>query len=317
MVAKTSAFPKNPPCPRRRMFPALGTLFLLAGLLPLSSHGYNQPPMNLGATTFLDGGGAPPGLLWMEYVQFANGAKGVDQDGKAIPGGAKVNALVNLSQFFYLSPLKALGGNVGFDVLVPVSAVTVKGSLGPVPVTANTGGVGDITLGAALQWNRSKLLGAPLFQRAEVYSSFPTGRYDKSRVVNPGANKRFLESYYAFTWMFRPKWETSWRILYGIHEENPDTRVKPGQVFHFNYAFSREVGAKFRLGAAGYFLQQTTEDRINGTKAVHSKERALSVGPGVVYMGPGFMAMVSHPVDLSVRNRFQGSLTTFQLIHRF
>jgi len=37
----------------------------------------------------------------------------------------------------------------------------------------------------------------------------------------------------------------------------------------------------------------------------------------LAYQGPGLTAMLSHPIEFWGQNRFVGSRTTLQLIHRF
>jgi hypothetical protein len=294
--------------------------WLISGLILAAfacpSHAFNQPPVNLSATTFLDGG-APPGIYYLNYVLFVEGRKAKDSEGNVIPGGAEANVLVQLNQLYLLSPYKLLGGNVGLDIVVPVVAPTVKGGIGPFPLTANTAGMGDWVIAPALQWDGKSLFGGPLFQRVEFLVTLPTGKYDKNKLVNPGSNLLTLEPYYSFVWLFHPKWETSWRLFYALHGENDDTKTRPGRLFHANWAVSRQVSPRLRLGAAGYGLQQTTEDEVNGVKARNSKERAFAAGPGLFYTSQGLMLALSHPVEFGVRNRFQGRRTTLQFIHRF
>ncbi|MBI4425510.1 MAG: transporter [Elusimicrobia bacterium] len=279
--------------------------------------GFNQPPTNLSATTFLDGG-APPGLYYINYSIFFNGRKAVDHNGDVIGGGAKVDALTQLHQLYYLADVELLGGRLGFDVLLPLVAVTAQGALfDTIPVTANTAGVGDFLAGPALQWDKGSLLGRPVFQRVESDLSMPTGKYDKKRAANPGNNLWTLDSYYSFVWLFTEKWETSARLWYAFHTENRETKVRPGQRLHFNFAVSRELLPKLRLGAAGYFLRQVADDKLAGARQADSRERVLGLGPGLVYSGGGLTAMLSHPVEFLGQNRFVGSRTTLQLIHRF
>ncbi len=292
------------------------TLLLIMSMRQ-NSLAFNQPPLNLSATTFLDGGGAPPGFFLMEYVQFINGEKAVDNNGRSIPGGGRVNVLVSLHQFYYLSPLKLWGANVGLDVLAPVSATTVRGNLGPIPISANTAGLGDVAIGPALQWNDTKIKGIPIFQRWEMYTVLPSGKYAKSFIVNPGSNIHTYETYYAFTTFLSPRIETSWRIQYAFHSENKETQIKPGQVLHVNYAFSYGLTQKWRLGAAGYVLQQLNDDELNGFKIAGSKEKGYAAGPGLVYLGGAASIMCSHVTEFGGRNRFQGSRTTLQIINRF
>lgn len=285
---------------------------------------FNQPPMNHSITTFLDGG-APEGFYYMNYSILTRGETPVDKNGNEIPGGAKVNALANSHQFYYISPAKFLGGNVALDLIVSVSGVTSKGTLPTpqgsfMPVESNTAGMADLIVGPALVWNQGTLFKGPLFQRVELQTTIPTGKYDKDNAANPGSNLTTFNPYYSVVWLFQPKWETSWRFYYAQHSTNDeDLRgpVQPGRAFHLNYAVSREVLPKWRLGMAGYYLQQLTEDTINGAKQIGSKERVMSAGPGFVYLGQGLTAIFSYPIEFSVENRFKGSRATLQLIHKF
>lgn len=290
---------------------------VLVFALSIPAAAFKQPPLNLGATSFLDGGGAPPGLFLLQYVQFIEGSSAVDDSGDRIPGGARSSALASLTQVFYLTRWKLLGGYLGLDLVVPVAAPGGSGAVGPFPVTANRAGLGDIAVGPALQWNGATLLGRPFRHRFEIYAILPTGRYDKAYAANPGSNLLTLEPYYAFTWLFAEGWETSWRFLYAFHGRNDDTDVRPGQAFHLNFALSKAVLPYFRVGASGYYLQQVTEDKIAGATASGSKERVLGIGPGLVLHTPGTTFILSHPIETAVRNRFRGSRTTLQLLFAF
>ncbi len=277
---------------------------------------FNEPPANLAVSTFLDGG-SPPGLHYLSYLIFADGEQAINSQGEVIPGNARVTVLTQLNQFYYLSNVRFLKARLGLDLLLPLVSPTVKGSFGPVPLTANTAGLGDLVAGPALQWDPVPVLGGPLFNRVEFDFILPTGKYDSNFMVNPGSNYLTFTPYYSAVWFFRPKWETSLRFWYALHDENSRTSVKPGQVFHFNYAVSREVYPKFRLGAAGYFLQQLTEDEVRGVQSTDSKERAAAMGPGAVYMGKSLIMMLSFPFEFSVRNRFRGYRSSLNLIYTF
>jgi len=294
----------------------------VVGLVFLSREvfAFNQPPVNLSITTFLDAG-APPGLSYVNYSIFTEGREAVDNNGDVIPGNAHANVLALAHQFVYISNAKLLGANLSMDVILTVSAATVKGSLGPMPIQANTAGLGDMIVGPTLVWNGKMLLGSPVFHRLELQTTLPTGKYDKNAGVNPGFNLTTFNPYYSFVWMFRQKWETSWRFYYAMHSTNDDSpfgKVKPGNAFHANYAVSRELLPFLRLGVAGYYFQQLSEDKINGVTATNSKERVMAVGPGLVLFSPGGnLFALSHPVEFGVKNRFKGSRTTLQIISKF
>lgn len=304
---------------QRGSFYFIGLLFWSMVLIPFSGigHAFQQPPLNLASTSYFDGGPVQPGVHFAEYVISISGRKAIDHQGEIIPGNGRVSALVSLNQIFVLTPIKIFGANVGIDSLLPVSSASGSGSLGSSPITFNRGGVGDLAIGPALQWNNGKLGAIPFFSRFEVYCILPTGRYDKNYMVNPGSNLTTWEGYYSFTTFLSPKTETSWRFLYGVHGYNEDLNIKPGQVFHLNYAISQSVTKKWKVGFNGYFLKQVTNDMLNGDPMADSKERVTSIGPGLVYLGEGLTFMLNHPIEFGVRNRFSGERTTLQLIHKF
>lgn len=287
-------------------------VLLLAG----PAFAFNQPPANLSVTTFLDGG-APPGLYYLNYVIFVDGRRAVDHKGDTIPGEAKVGVLTHLTQLYWVSPWTFLGGKLAFDYTQPLVAITAQGLLGPFPVTANRAGLGDPQIGPALQWDGGTLFGKPIFQRVESNVSVPIGLYDKNRGANPGTNLWSVDSYYSAVWRFAEAWETSWRLWYAYHGQNPATGMKPGQRAHVNFAASRALGKQWRLGAAGYVFRQLADDKVYGARMADSRERVFGLGPGLVYHGQGLTAMLSHPFEFWGQNRFIGSRTTLQLIHRF
>jgi hypothetical protein len=292
-------------------------LWTMANGRPAPVFAFNQRPLNLGATTIFDGGGANPGLIWMSYVQMVDGRQAVGNDGRALPGSGQFTALSNLNQFFYLSPLKFAGAFVALDVIVPVAVTSVKGSVNSMPLTANTGGLGDPTFGVALQWSDAKLFGAPFFQRVEADVYAPWGKYDPSFTINPGQNFTTLEGYYSFTMFLSKDIETSWRLNYTANGENPANKVEAGPLFHANYDVSYKVLPKLRVGAAGYFLQQLSDDTLNGASQPGSRERAFAAGPDLGYITPGLMVMLTHQQEFFDRNRFSCDQTTLLLTYKF
>ena len=293
-----------------------GAALLAFLLFPSSGYAFNEPPMNLGMTSFLDGGGGPPGVYLLEYLQDDVGAAARDKNGNVIPGGARVSAITQLNQIFYMSPYKVMGGYLSLDLTLPVVAVTASGSVGPVPLTAGNAGVGDFYPGLALQWNEHTFLGRPFFHRVEGFATVPTGSYSPKNSASPGSNVLGAEFYHALTWEFAPKWETSWRVGYIFNQSNDALApsVRPGQAFHVNYALSREVSSDLRVGAAGYFMQQTTDDQIGGVSMPGTRERVAGLGPGLVYINQGLIAILSHEFEFAAENRFSGHRTTLQLI---
>jgi hypothetical protein len=187
-------------------------------------------------------------------------------------------------------------------------------------------GFGDLTVGAGVQWAPKEIRGGVFAHRLKFEMDAPTGTYSDSRPVNIG-NHFVVNPYYAFTYK-RKKLEFSARLHYLRNSDNNDPFVRFGirnvqaeQAFHVNYATSYEVLKKVRLGFSGYWLQQVTDHRIDGSSVPGSMERIVGLvsrseaGPSGVHVCcisatarmPTFLSNTSRPrisSGLSSENTF-------------
>lgn len=312
-----------------------GWAILSAALVVLAfgrtpAQGFDEPLLNFGLTNVLDGAVPGPGTYFFEYVQIYQSNEFKDQDGNDIPGNPRNGFVLSMNQVAHISGITVLGGNVGIDFLLPVGSLTAGGTLGPggPPVTANPGPLGDFIVGPFVQWFSHKLLGRPYLHRFELDVVAPTGHYDSKYTINPGANIWTIEPYYAFTWFLTPRLSTSWRLLYAFNTTNDDpwevlqglgiNEVQPGQVFHCNYSLAYEVIKNLRVAAAGYYLKQTTDTQFNGTDVPGRREQVFAIGPAVHWITKsGVVFALKTAFESSVKNRPQGSRTTFRMIYKF
>jgi hypothetical protein len=86
-----------------------------------SALAYGEPQVNLGLTSFLDGAPpAGPGFYYEQYFEYYNADRLNDNNGNKLPlPDQKFDVAVSVSQLLYMSPTRLLGGNLGFDLLVP------------------------------------------------------------------------------------------------------------------------------------------------------------------------------------------------------
>jgi anthranilate 1,2-dioxygenase (deaminating, decarboxylating) large subunit len=300
-------------------------------LVSASVHAYDLPGVNLGFTSFLDGGPpAGPGFYFTQYLQYYGSTRFNDADGDKIPfPDPDVDALVSLSQFIYQSnqPI-VFGGKWGLDVIVPVVHLdTDYGMSGPFPEDNGTG-LGDILVGPFIQWDPVMGEKGPKFMhRIEFQLLLPTGEYDEDKELNPGSNFFSFNPYWAATVFITPELTASMRLHYLWNDENDDPNrgfagaddTQAGQAIHANLALAYEtIPKKLRMGLNGYYLKQITDTKVDGDDVADREEEVLGIGPGVVYHHSQdqhvFANVFFEPL---AENRTEGIRMTLRYVHHF
>lgn len=289
-LAKSAYGSGDPQMKKVQSLLAATCLTVLAVLTP--AFAYQQPSVNLGLTSFMDGGPpAGPGFYFAEYVQYYTADRFSDA---AFPtAGADIDVWVSLNQFLYQSNTPVLfGGKWGLDVIVPI--VWLDASPDAI-LSTNSSGVGDLLVGPYLQWDPIMGANGPLFMhRVEFQMIFPSGSYDDDKVLNPGANAFSFNPYWAATYFITPKWTVSGRFHYLWNAENDDPFVgfgldsaQAGEAVHANFATSYEVMPKqLRLGLNGYWFKQISategKNQAGTTIDLEDEEMVFAIGPGAL-----------------------------------
>ncbi len=306
-------------------------LFLL--LLFPAAHGYDLPAVNLGFTSFLDGGPpAGPGLYLQQYLQYYSSDRFKDARGHDMPlPNPDLKAFISLTQVIYQSnqtvPL-TFGAKWGVDVIIPVVGVDVNYSApGPFPV-ANGAGVGDVLVGPYLQWDPIMGKNGPiLMNRLEFQTTFPTGKYDRNREINPGNNCFTFNPYLSSTLFLTPKWTVSTRFhyLWSSVNDDPNRNFAPasttqaGQAIHLNYASEYEIIPKMlRLGVNGYYLKQLADTQADGHDVADRREQVFAIGPGVLFsFSQNDHIFFNAFFEMEAENRPQGNRYNLRWTHHF
>jgi len=254
--------------------------------LTTTAPAYDQPAVNLGFTSFLDGGPpAGPGWYYTQYLQFYSADNMPDLP---FPGDPSLDAWIMLFQVIYQSD-QALFGTAkwGVDVILPYAAFDLDADI--TPLSAQDG-FGDLLIGPFLQWDPVMGDQGPVFMhRIELQTILPTGEYDQETAINPGSDVISLNPYWAATWFITPKWTASWRVHYLWNDKNDDltlpdiSSTQAGRAFHANFASEVEVIEKtLRVGVNGYYFEQIGDSEVNGDE-VDGREKVLAIGPGLLW----------------------------------
>ena len=297
----------------------------LAALLAVTAApAYDQPAVNLGFTSFLDGiPPAGPGLYAAQYVQYYHAGHLPDLP---FPGDPELDAVISLTQILVQHPAPVLGGaNIGLDLILPAAAFDLDAD--GTPLTAQDG-LGDLLIGPYIQWVVMGQQGPVFAHRIELQTILPTGDYDKTRSINPGANVVSLNPYWAATWFLSPKWTLSGRLHYLWNDENnapntpPDSGIadtQAGEAIHANFAADYEVLEKrLRVGLNGYAFRQITDSQANGADTGGEKEQVFAIGPGALWsFNQDNHLFANAYVEFDAQNRPEGQRLNLRFVHHF
>lgn len=192
----------------RLIFTMLINLIIPSGLFC-----YGLPKINLGASSFLDGGPLRqiPGyyfqIISQDYdTRDFKGPEGQSLCGRNCP---HFNEWANAMQLIYLSQTNVMGlGSFGWDITLPIICYS-KIDPNFLGITSNGGGIGDLAMGMYVQAHPIYHGDRPVYvHRLEFVASFPTGTDKRPEFdINPGNGVFYMNPYWAATMYFTPRFQ--------------------------------------------------------------------------------------------------------------
>jgi hypothetical protein len=305
---------------------------LAAAVMALSdqTQAYDLPTVNLGMTSFLDGG-LPAGKGWYAQNYLQDYRSDQLQDAKGEPLALPKTDLhyqVLMTQLSYLSEIRVgQHGALGINFLLPmVSKMAVDDGLNHAALKAQSG-FGDLMIGPFIQFDPIMGERGPKFvQRIEFQINLPTGDYSTQRDINPSNHAISFDPYWAASYWITPKWTVSTRLhyLYNFKNAEPsyafadDGDLQAGQAVHANFATDYAVTTQLRLGISGYWLKQISDSKLNGQAMKDRREQVWAIGPGLMYSFSQHDHVVANAYwEHDAQNRPEGTRLQLRLIHHF
>ncbi|WAJ37908.1 transporter [Pseudomonas sp. GOM7] len=302
---------------------------LALALATSGAQAYDLPVVNLGLTSFLDGGlPAGPGWYLQQYYQRYSADRLRDRNGDRIGlPKTELDYQVAVTQVSYLSNLRLGNASLGLNAVLPiVTKMDVDDGLNNAALKAQDG-MGDLLVGPFIQFDPIMGPDGPRFvHRIEWQVNLPTGEYSDKRDINPGNNAVSFNPYWAATYWFNPKWSASVRAhyLYNFRNDDPSyafgdvSDIQAGQALHANFATEYAVTPQLRLGLNGYWLKQISDTKVDGHEVSGRREKVWAIGPGAMYsFSQEDHLVVNAYFEQDVENRPDGSRLQVRYIHHF
>ena len=263
---------------------ALG-LLLAALCAPALAVENGQSPYLKGFRDYMTGVLPPPGVQLRQDVYFYSGRESTRTAQGQLD--VRLRSRVSVLSATFVTPLRILGGHYAVAARLAGSDIEAERSVTRPLATMRASGditaLNDLVLtpaiigwhGGCWHWNVS----------ATVW--LPAARYDRNRLVNTGRNTVAVSPQLGVTY-FDPSsgWDVSGALIYVTSFENTATRYRSGDLLHVDFAVGRHLTPWFKLGVAGYAMQQITGDSGAGATLGARKARVMGLGPALAFTFP-------------------------------
>ena len=239
------------------------------------------------------------------------------QIGGAVVADVKAEIALNFLTPTWITPVKILGGDLGFAVSIPFGSPRVQaGALITAPrlgrsvtfrADDNVFNVGDPVVSTLIGWHAGNfhwsLTGS---------ASIPSGSYREGALSNVSFNRPIGDVTAALTWL-EPTLglDLSGAVGFEINGENPATDYRSGNAVHFDVAVTKNLTKELNIGFLAGHYEQVSADR--GSSFVGAfKGRTTAVGGTMNYTFRVGDTPVSAGIrilrEIEVQNRPQGTM---------
>lgn len=289
--------------------------------------GYGLPNFGLGYTNMLEGGPVRPnpGIYWQQWVQYYTTKRFLDNKGKPLNGvpSPHLRDFEYVIDFAYQFEKQCvLGGMPGLEMVLPFTLVSKIDKNNALNLKSSGSGVGDLGLGAYIQWPALFHNGRHIFiHRLEFGFSIPLGKNKLPvKQINPGKAFFYCGPTWSATLYVSHRWNVSWDLDYAWCAKSEKIDFKAGDAIFGNYSLAYEVSLLPRLyiAAVGYFLKQLHNNKSLGVTVPHSRERVVGIGPGIAYFRSQDLVFFSYLyLEVGARNHTQGTNFISRLVLHF
>jgi hypothetical protein len=265
----------------------------LGCLLAASMAGAGQAAENgtgfylLGSKTSMGGYVPPPGTYFIDTNYFYSGGTDIDFElgGLGFEGGIDASAYYQMPIGLWVLEEPVLGGNLGFNVIVPVgwksmdSSGVVSFPFGSFDVgfSSEDTAFGDPVVGSMLGWHQGNW-----HTSISTLLNIPIGQWEYRNPTNIGFHRWAFDATGAVTYLDPAAGvELSGAAGFTFNGENLDTGYRTGTEFHAEFGAMYVPSQTFSIGVNGYWYDQITPDDGAPPKLGGFEGEVFGIGPAI------------------------------------
>jgi hypothetical protein len=280
----------------------LGVIALPASIIAQPSAHYAPGLEGLKAATL-----PPPGIYLRDYNYFYYADRVNDQNGDKINGlNAEAFIYANAPRVLWITDIKVLGGNIGFDALIPLQYSDVE--IGAANYDESDLEAGDLFGEVTWSWHEKRFDAALGYGLWAPTGDEPAGLEFWTHMLTAGATFYFDEE---------KRWSLSALNRYEISTEQNNTDDTVGDVWTIEGGLAYSVAKTVDVGPVAYY--QKVLGNGEGQYATMDRAWVAAVGPEVSVFYPRitFGWSLRYLYEVAAENRMQGHTAVLTLTKRF
>lgn len=234
-----------------------------------------------------------PGLFAVEQINYSTSSGLYDNQGRKLPIPFETSAFSATTRLLASYPINVLGANLYSQLVVPA----VKLHTDVAGHSERHGGLSNLTISPAiLRWGLSPHANMTVGLDIALRS----GSYNPAR---PSVAVGYTSYQPVVAWRYKDQGGLdigiSNRLL--LNRTNGDTGYRSGRGYVGDFTMGWNFG-QWKVGAVGSYLNQFSDDRLNGVAMDGHRARSFSMGPSIVYDAGAFSIGINYQQGIHAAN---------------
>ncbi|MGN6261131.1 MAG: SphA family protein [Ralstonia sp.] len=239
-----------------------------------------------------------PGLFVLEQFSYSHSNGLYDNSGNKLPIPFSISAPSMTTRLLAAYPVTVLGAGLYSQLVVPVVSLHTD----IVGQSQRHNGLSNITVSPAiLKWSVTRNLA--IVTGFDI--ALANGAYNQDR-PSVAVGYTSWQPVFSFRYNVPDGIDVGMTNRLLINRENGDTGYRSGSAYVADFTAGWNFG-KWKVGVVGGYLNQFTDDRLNGATVANNRARSLALGPSIAYDAGAFNININYQQGVYAANTSKSS----------